>query len=213
LYEVNNSNNLLSKIIEKVPQNRMIFASRMALKLKLNEQNNISSFNINEFKSMYRENQIEDLIKIQIDFVLKNKLSKIFTEDFTSNQVLIIRAWTGKSNFGNPYPFNDMEKTIDSNIVYVYPRSGEKYHSLNCSYIQSYPIETVLTSQIRAKYDKCKICNPLNKIDGDIVYIFTYGKDYHSGSCQLVNKYIISIDKNQAEKEGYLKCDKCNGGN
>lgn len=212
LYEVNSNNKLVTTIIEKGPQNRIIFANRMTSKLKLDEQNNINSFSINEFKSMYRENQIEDLFRIELSFELENKLNKIFFEDFISNQVLVIRAWTGKSNIGNPYPFKDMQKKILSNIVYVYPRSGEKYHLLNCSYIQSYPTETVLTSQIRTKYDRCKICNPTNKIDGELVYIFRYGKDYHLGSCQLVNKYIISIDKTQAENEGYLKCNKCNGG-
>lgn len=213
LYKLQNNNNFANMIIEHGPQNKIIFTNRITSKLKLNNQNNIVSFNINEFKFMYRNNQIEDLIRIQVGYEVKNNLNKIFNQNFCVNHVLLIRAWTGKTHIGKPYPFKDMEKKISSNIVYVYPRTGEKYHSINCSYIQSYPQEIILTSEIRLKYSPCKICKPNNKLDGVQVYIFTHGKDYHSGNCQFVNKYFISIDKSQAENEGYLKCDKCNGGN
>jgi hypothetical protein len=213
LYKLQSNNEIVNTIIEHGPQNKIIFTNRITSKLKLNDQKNIAAFNINEFKFMYRNNQIEDLIRIQIDYKVKNNFNKIFNQNFYVNQVLLIRSWTGKTNIGTPYSFKYMEEEISSNLVYVYPRSGEKYHSLNCSYIQSYPQETILTSEIKSKYEPCKICESSNIFIGELIYIFYHGKNYHLGNCQMVNKYIISIDKNQAENEGYLRCDKCNGGN
>ena len=213
LYDSNHfKNTLLHEALKIGPQNKYIFESRLIEKLDNLNVQGVKDFEIENFKFMFRNYQIDDLIEISLTYKIENRLSKVFFDKFKIKQELLIRAWTGKSCKSNNFLFSEMEKNRKALLVYIFPRAGEKYHSENCSFIKSYPTERILISSIRNSYRACEVCQANLASTGDIVYVFKYGKDYHLGDCVFVDKYIISIDKNEAEKRGFSACQKCKGG-
>ena len=106
-----------------------------------------------------------------------------------------------------------MEKDDDGVTVWIFPRSGERYHDRMCWYIENNPHEVLLDKNIRVRYDPCKLCKPAGCKDGTLVYCFvSSGKVYHIGECTIIDRYVIEVSKEDAEKQGYTPCSKCGGG-
>lgn len=205
--------NYIQKLIEAGPQNRLVFESRINKKLDLKNQKEIENFELKEFKFIYSSNQINDLIRIRVNFEVRNIFSKILYKDFKIQQNFVSRAWSGKTSKGIIIDFKEMEEYIKSRIIYLFPRAGERYHSETCSFISSYPFEKILSKEILEKYSPCVLCNSNSMIIGEVSYIFKYGNVYHRSNCYKVEKYIVTMDKIEAEAKGYLPCYKCKGGN
>ncbi|MEI8215510.1 MAG: hypothetical protein WCF96_00275 [Eubacteriales bacterium] len=205
--------NYLQKLIKAGPQNRILFESRINKKLDLGNQNEIQNFKIKEFRFIYSSNQIDELIKIKVNFNVRNIFGKAIFKDFNIQQNFVSRAWSGKTSRGITIPFKKMEEDLKSSIIYLFPRAGERYHSETCSFISSYPFEKILSNEIFKIYSPCALCDSANMIAGEVAYIFKNGKVYHRSNCYKVEKYIISMDKLEAEAKGYLPCFKCKGGN
>ncbi|MDR1068852.1 MAG: hypothetical protein LBL36_06395 [Clostridiales Family XIII bacterium] len=123
----------------------------------------------------------------------------------------VCRAFTGVTSAGDKMPLSELEEGADSNIVWVFPRAGEKYHAENCSVIKSVPKEVLLSAFIRGAYTPCELCDPGSAPDGSLVYIFS-AKAYHRGNCFLVERFIIAMDRDDAKTKGYTACAKCGGG-
>ena len=47
--------------------------------------------------------------------------------------------------------------------------------------------------------------------EGAVVYYFRYGEAYHEAGCSTIEKYVVNMDRRDAEKRGYLPCSKCGG--
>jgi hypothetical protein len=70
----------------------------------------------------------------------------------------------------------------------------------------------ILNSEIMKRYEPCPKCDSAKASDGILVYCFqAYGEAYHLRNCPMVDKYIISMEKSQAESRGYTPCLKCGG--
>jgi hypothetical protein len=124
---------------------------------------------------------------------------------------VVCRAFTGATLIGDSMPLSELEEGADSNIVWVFPRAGEKYHAESCSVIKSFPKEVLLSAHIRGAYTPCELCDPGSAPDGSLAYIFS-GKAYHRGNCFLVERFIIAMDREDAKAKGYTACAKCGGG-
>jgi len=154
-----------------------------------------------------------DLIAISVAFDTPVKLPRLFYDDVQGERTVLCRAFVGMSNEGDVKPFDEMERNDDGNTVWIFPRAGERYHDEHCAYIENNPREVLLDKSVRGRYTPCKLCKPSEKRDGTLVYCFeTSGKAYHVGECTIVDRYVIEIGKEDAEKKGYTPCSKCGGG-
>jgi hypothetical protein len=153
-----------------------------------------------------------DLISVSATWDMPIPLPPIFQRGLKSGGTVLCRAFVGKDNKATPMPFSEMEQNEDGTIVWVFPRAGERYHGEDCVYIKNNPREMLLTSQVRRSYDACSLCKPNAAGEGSLVYVFPRAGDaYHSGSCHIVERYVISVSEKDAQKDGYTACGKCGG--
>ena len=154
-----------------------------------------------------------DLIAISVTFDTPLKLPRLFLGEVEGERTALCRAFVGASQSGAPKPFSEMEKDDGSGTVWIFPRAGERYHGRACSYIANNPHEALLDKGVRSKYSPCKLCKPNTRRDGALVYCFeTSGRAYHTGECYIVDRYVIEIGREDAEKQKYTPCAKCGGG-
>ncbi|MDR3304662.1 MAG: hypothetical protein LBS85_01320 [Clostridiales Family XIII bacterium] len=153
-----------------------------------------------------------DLIGVSVSYYAPLHIPRIFREGIAGEETVVCRAFVGALNDGPSKPFSEMERDEDSVTVWVFPRAGERYHGESCSYIQNNPREVLLDKQVRSHYSPCELCRPNEARDGALVYCFpTSGKVYHSGDCYIVERYVVSMDEEDAKKRGYSPCAKCGG--
>jgi hypothetical protein len=150
-----------------------------------------------------------DLIKLELKYDLGVRLPNTVISLIPASDVIVCRAFVGADNSSSPLSIEDIEARKESCLVWIFPKSGTKYHQESCTYVSSYPTEQALTDSMRSKYDPCKICNPKNLSNGSLVYCFQTGAVYHQGECSLVDKYVIAVEKDDAESKGYTPCLKC----
>jgi hypothetical protein len=154
-----------------------------------------------------------DLIAVSVSFDTPLKLPHLFLGEAYGERTVLCRAFVGMQNAGPAKPFSEMEEDESGSTVWVFPRAGERYHSEHCTYIENQPREVLLDRNIRRFYSPCKLCGPDSKRDGTLVYCFpASGHAYHTGECTIVERYVIEISKEEAEKQGYTPCSKCGGG-
>ena len=195
------------------PQNRFAFESRIRKALLINGEENLKQFRIEEFKYLYHDYGMNDLIRIRLSYYINLRMPIGFIKTAFINQAVLMRAWTGTADSLNPLDFSIMEQEESYKAVYVFPRAGEKYHDRTCSFIASDPMLTLLDAEIRHRFKPCLLCAAADLKDGSPVFCYTsYGMAYHSSECAIVKKYVIEIDVAEAERQGYQRCSKCKGG-
>ena len=156
-----------------------------------------------------KEEQIAFTLRFNMDTGLPGSMKK----GFSTEEHFTVRAFCGKDN---AHTSMDSERVLDSDLeaetVYLMPDYGEKYHAESCTYVNTYPLQTVMSKEVARKHKACGICKPGKKDYGKTVYCFRYGGAYHSAGCRTIDKYVISMDRRDAEKRGYTRCSKCGGG-
>jgi hypothetical protein len=172
---------------------------------------NIEAVDVEHFRYLYETRGMSGMISMDLNYDVNINLPISFREKITVSESLLYRGFIGKEEVIDPIPFDEMEKVKASDLVWIFPRSGGKYHGENCPYITSEPKQMVMSGQIRRKYEPCSICNSAGLPDGSLVYCFKTGHSYHSGDCPIVDKYVISIEKEEAIERGYTACMKCGG--
>lgn len=192
-------------------------ASAHLFELKLKERiydengKDVSSVDIDQFLLLNYINGMSGMITMDLNYDVNIRLPIPFYEKLPVSESLLFRAFIGKEERLDPLPFEEMEKVKKSDLVWIFPRAGERYHGENCTYIKSEPKQLVMSDQVRRKYKPCGICDSRDLPEGSLVYCFTTGQSYHAGSCPTVDKYVISIEKEEAVKKGYTACSKCGG--
>lgn len=171
----------------------------------------VSNVDIGHFLYLYPSHGMTGLISMDLNYDVNIKLPIPFYDRLPVSESLLFRGFIGKEEIPDPLPFDEMEKEKRSNLVWIFPRAGGRYHDENCTYIRSEPYQTMMTNQLRRKYDPCDICDSYQATDGSIVYCFKTGHSYHTGNCPAVDKYVISIEKDDAIRKGYTACSKCGG--
>lgn len=94
--------------------------------------------------------------------------------------------------------------------VYIFPYAGRKYHARSCTYLKSNTENVILNKKIKSKYGSCPLCKSRKASIGQTVVIFpNYGENYHIPNCNALKRNYIEIEKEEAEKRGYVQCSKC----
>lgn len=155
----------------------------------------------------------EEQIAFTLRFDMTTGLPGTMKEGLSASEYFAVRAFCGKDN---AHAALDSDGAPDSDIeaetVYLMPDYGRKYHTESCTYVNSYPLQTVMSKDLARKHKPCGICEPGKKDYGKTVYCFPYGGAYHSAGCSTIDKYVITMDRRDAEKRGYTRCSKCGGG-
>ncbi len=153
------------------------------------------------------------IVKAILSYQLEIPLPLAFNRELKIEQHLLFRNFVGVDNYDNPMGFDAMESEDRASSVYVFPRAGEKYHSKDCRLIDMYPLEKVLSRDIMRRYRPCKLCKAESLPPGCLVYCFDKsGKVYHKGTCPIVERYVIEMDRDEAIEKGYTPCYFCGGG-
>ena len=170
------------------------------------------SFAVKRLGYLYSDFNNTGLISIDMTYTVKNRMPVKMRGDFHRKTGILFRGFVGRDNKGQIFSFDMMQAADDGTTVWVFPVAGERYHNENCSYIRVYPVQTILTDEVRRHYTPCKLCRPNEHGNGHIVYCFKKtGKAYHSADCSTVDRYVIEMTRYEAVSEGYSRSMKCGG--
>lgn len=181
------------------------------LEKRLQEENTDSeSFDISNFKYLYTSKGIKNLISFEVRYKIGSNFPLNFSEEIVGREKILTRAFVGSNQYSQSKGFEKMEEEEESELVWIFPMWGKKYHKEECTYIRTSAAKVMLNSNIRKKYKPCKLCKSQMLKNGEYVYCFFYsGNSYHTGFCSTVEKYVIKIEKSEAQRKGYESCIKC----
>ncbi|MDF2655115.1 MAG: hypothetical protein K0R19_1589 [Bacillota bacterium] len=185
-----------------------------ALKSRLYSENDImiSNVDLDQFHYLYADGTY-GMISMDLNYDVDVRLPLQFYSPMPVSESLMFRAFIGKTMDQENVSLAELEKEKESHLVWIFPTAGKKHHDKDCIYIANEPMETSMTAAIKRSYDACKLCESKNMVNGSTAYVFTKsGKVYHRGSCPIVDKYVTSIEKEEAQRKGYSPCSKCGGG-
>lgn len=185
--------------------------ARSNIKRRIDESGSMKEFHIDQLRFKYSDGLNDDLIRIRCSGTFAPKNIFDWDSQVHYSQTILARAFTGVKRPNKPIGEEEFLKKEKYEAVYIFPNSGKKYHQKSCTYVNSYPHRTVLTEQIKGKYDGCRICAGYEAVLGQMVYCFEYGDAYHFRNCPTIDKYVIEIDKEEAINTGFLPCLKCGG--
>ena len=188
-----------------------LFPNRLEGRIQ-DENVEISAVEIQNFRYLYQSQESDGLISFQLNYWIETGLPLGFIDGMDVSQEYLCRGFIGRTAQGIPISFDEMEKNTLAAMVWLFPEGGKRYHTKSCSFVSSYPIQTVLNGEIRNRYEPCAKCGSAATENGTLVCCYqAYGEAYHLLACPTVDKYIISMEKNQAESRGYTPCLKCGG--
>jgi hypothetical protein len=178
----------------------------------VNENPDISSVDVSDFHYLYQTHEADGLISFRLHYWVGMELPLGMINGMEVSQQYRCRGFIGRTAEGSSLSFDEMEDNSSAIMVWLFPDGGKRYHTKSCKFVSSYPIQTVLNQMLRKRYEPCPLCGSAEAKDGTIVCCFqAYGEAYHLQSCPTVDKYVISMERNQAEARGYTPCLKCGG--
>jgi len=178
----------------------------------IEENSDTSLVEVRDLRYLYETMDFDGLISFRLKYWIDTGMPMGMIDGMEVSHQYLCRGFIGRTAKGTPISFDDMETNSSANIVWLFPKGGEKYHTKSCTFISSYPIQTILNHGIRNRYEPCPKCGSADSENGTQVYCFqAYGESYHLLSCPTVDKYVISMEKDQAEERGYTPCLKCGG--
>jgi hypothetical protein len=202
-----------------VPNHTFTFVGSLEKRVEEENENDINEAEVLPYKYRVPNNSVmsgktyDNIVGATVTTDVNLGFANMFGIDANISSTAICRAFTGTLAETNQMPFSELEDNGDGGMVWVFPRAGEKYHIDSCSVIKNNPKEVLLTQEVRAAYTPCELCKPNEAPNGTLVYLFsTAGKAYHRGDCFIVDRFVISIDRNDAKEKGYTACAKCGGG-
>ena len=179
---------------------------------RVREDKAAEAFSVKRLGYLYSDFHNTGLISIDAAYTVRNRMPVKMRGDFHRKTGILFRGFVGRDNKGQIFSFDMMQTADDGTTVWVFPVAGERYHGENCSYIRVYPVQTILTDEVRKHYTPCRLCRPEEYGNGHIVYCFKKtGKAYHSAECSTVDRYVIEMTIYEAEADGYSRCMKCGG--
>ncbi len=178
---------------------------------RIKEHSQVDDLYLTDFA--YRANRLgqDEIIAIRYKMKLrtKNPLDLASRADYDVS--LATRAYVGKlRDVGNMSAAELMDRNAKG--VFIFPKSGEKYHSEGCAVLHAKYISSVLSNAIRNDYTSCPLCHSRTAANGTLIYYFPDdGKDYHLPGCPCLERNYIEVDIDTALERGYTPCSKCGG--
>ena len=172
----------------------------------------ITSMQLKDVRIMYNDGYTDDVTSYRIWAAIDLQMPLGFSRRFELDQKIKYRGFTGAENDGTAMGPELLSTDEVQNPVWIFPYSGEKYHSKTCTYVKTTAVPKVLTKNLKKEFNSCDTCDSDNIQMGSIVFCFR-GEDtaYHKGSCGTIVKHTVVIDKSEAIKKGYGTCSKCGG--
>lgn len=168
---------------------------------------------VERFRYLYWDGDMGNMISVDLDYDVNLQLPMGFDHRFRLTSRVKCRGFTGSKTTGDPMSFDEMESEGIWEPVWIFPMSGEKYHSSSCTYVKANAREMVLTAALKRRYGPCSLCGAAEAATGSYVYCFAEnGTVYHRDSCRQVQRYALEINKKDAIDKGYTPCSKCGGG-
>ena len=172
----------------------------------------VDRVNLRRLFYLYSDGREEDLISFTVDCRMHLPLPFALGEEIPVKTTVRCRAWTGRPPRQEPLGFAAMEGDGVSETVYVFPQSGTHYHGPGCTFVSNTPVRMVLTDEVEKDYRPCGHCGAGSAVKGALVYCYpSTGEVYHTDGCRYVDKYVIPMERQEAEAEGYLPCGACGG--
>ncbi|PKM84809.1 MAG: hypothetical protein CVU86_05435 [Firmicutes bacterium HGW-Firmicutes-11] len=170
----------------------------------------IAAATLEEFQYLYNAHNITDLIQGSLHYQIKLPLPAGFHRETRYVETLLFRGFVGATGNSDPLGFAQMEQNSLNDLVYIFPRAGERYHDRNCRVIIVYPEQVLLTTVLKKRIDPCRLCRPDAEKIGSLVYLFPEtGSVFHTGTCSLVDRYVVAVLKSTAVEAGYTPCFYC----
>lgn len=152
----------------------------------------------------------DELIAIKYGMRMRTNSPLNIASEASYELGLVTRAYVGKERDLDNMSIEEM--MADGSAVYIFPKRGEKYHSKGCSFLSAASRSTILTSELKTKYDTCPVCHSKKAAIGSLVYYFPQdGEAFHIPGCATLERNYIEIEKRVAVKRGYTACSKCGG--
>ncbi|MGI6731112.1 MAG: hypothetical protein ACOX5F_04325 [Anaerovoracaceae bacterium] len=190
----------------------ILFEPKLQNRLYNENLSDIEDICLENFNYLYKDDRDSGLISMDLSYKVKLKLPIQFYKDFPITETLVFRGFVGADEELDPMTFEEMESNEASHLVYVFPRAGGRYHNESCTFLYAEPLEMILSGSVRRRYDPCSLCKPGDLSNGNLIYCFNRaGEVFHRGSCYVVDRYVISIEKEDAINKGYTTCLKCGG--
>lgn len=135
-----------------------------------------------------------------------------FGNVFEFSAAVKYRNFVGRSYEGDPLGTVGLENGLPEDPVWIFPSSGEKYHSKTCTYVRATVHTETLTASLRSSHSACSTCHSGDLPLGSLVSCFS-GEDtaYHRGTCRTIRRHTMVIDRTEAFRKGYTPCSKCGG--
>lgn len=178
---------------------------------RIREHSQVEDVNLTDYG--YRENRLgqDEIISIRYKMKLRTKSPLDLASKAEYDVALVTRAYVGKTR--------DVEKMSASELmnkkakgVFIFPKSGEKYHSEGCGVLHAKFKSAILGASIRNDYSSCPVCLSNKAANGTLIYYFpSDGKDYHLAGCPCLERNYIEVDIDTAMERGYTACSKCGG--
>ena len=138
----------------------------------------------------------------------KNPLGMLAKSEYEIS--LVTRAYVGRFRGDNPMSADEFASSGDA--VYIFPKRGEKYHSMGCRHLTAASTSAVLGPAIKSRYKSCPLCKSGKAPNGSLIYYFpAAGEDYHLRGCGALQRNYIEIERQTAIDRGYGACATCGG--
>ena len=149
----------------------------------------VKSIDTARFRYLYWDGDLDDMIAVDEKYKVILQLPMGFDHEIQISSRVKCRGFTGLETAGDPMSFEEMESAGVWDPVWIFPDSGEKYHTKGCTYVKANAYEMVLTSSVKKKYDPCSLCDAESLPTGSFVCCFKEsGTVYHRGTCKQVDR-------------------------
>lgn len=181
--------------------------------LRVSEANErLEDFTSYSLKYKYESKGIDNLIEQRYKGSFKNFSPLGIFNDVSIKGKIVSRAFVGSERNITPLSKGDFSKEEESNLVYVFPESGEAYHGKTCRVLKAKAKSEILSQDIRGKFKPCKLCKSKKASVGAHVFCFENdGYAYHLSGCSALTRYYVEMEKEIAIERGYRQCSICGG--
>jgi len=145
---------------------------------------------------------IDNVIVAHVGFDTKIPVVSAFIKSLEGRRSIAFRPWVGES---------EKAEDFDDTTVYVFPKSGERYHNMRCSCLREGDIQVLLSAELRKSCSSCELCKSGELPNGAPVFMFSGGTSFHRKSCSSVTKSFEAMALSDAVRAGYSACGLCGG--
>ena len=172
----------------------------------------LSDVNIRGFRSGFADGTADELTAYTLQATDRLRLPADLGHLFRFSADVKYRAFVGTRSEGEPLGTEGLEEGLPEDPVWIFPLSGEKYHTKTCTYVRACVHSMILNAAVRSQFKPCSSCRSDELPAGSIVYCFE-GTDtaYHRGTCRTIHRHTMVIDRTEAIDKGYTPCSKCGG--